>query len=174
MSRTRPLFRTAALTALAAAVVATAGCGWFRKGSDLYAQSPENRPLEVPPDLDLPSTDSAMALPEGTSSVTRSSVGAGSSGPAVTSDTGFNVSGDRDEIFTRVGEVLATIPGVQIASSAQLLGTYDISYEGSDFLVRVAKSGDGAYISAVDPRGLPAAGEAPAKLIAALRGQVGG
>jgi len=32
----------------------------------------------------------------------------------------------------------------------------------------------GAYVSAVDPRGLPAAGEAPRKLIDALKTALGG
>ena len=40
---------------------------------------------------------------------------------------------------------------------------------GANFLVRVTKVGDGAYISAVDPRGLPPVGEPPVKLINTLK-----
>ena len=61
-----------------------------------------------------------------------------------------------------------------MASKAQILGTYDVNYEGTDFLVRVTKVDAGVYVSAVDPRGLPAAGPAPQKLIAALKTALGG
>lgn len=156
---------------VAAVVVATlaSGCSWFRRGDSLYAQSPESRPLEVPPDLDLPNTEGAMKLPSGAAA-------AGSAAPAapVGSASGFTVPGNRDAMFAKVGEALAAVEGLTIASRAQLLGTYDVSYEGADFLVRVTAVEAGVYISAVDPRGLPASGEAPAKLMAALRTALGG
>ena len=63
---------------------------------------------------------------------------------------------------------------VTIASKAQLLGTYDVSYHGADFLVRVTKVDAGVYVSAVDPRGMPASGDAATQLIAALKAAVGG
>ena len=56
---------------------------------------------------------------------------------------------------------------------AQLLGAYDVAYEGSNFLVRVTAVEAGVYVSAVDPRGLPAAGAAPGKVIAALKAKLG-
>ena len=55
-----------------------------------------------------------------------------------------------------------------------MLGTYDVSYEGASFLVRVSAVDAGAYVSAVDPRGLPATGAAPTKLLAALKAKLGG
>lgn len=164
----RPLSRSIAV-ALIAAVVVSAGCSWFHKGKDAYAQSPESRPLEVPPDLDKPNTDAAMKMPTsgGTESVSRSSMPA----PAASSNTasGFTVPGERDAVFAKVGDALAATSGLTIANKAQLLGTYDVDYNGSKFLVRVTKVDAGVYVSAVDPRGLPASGEAPAKLIAALK-----
>ncbi len=171
---TRIVFRTAIATALVVAVIGASGCRWFRKGDDLYAQSPESRPLEVPPDLDQPDTSGAMKMPPTAAaggSVTRSSMPA----PAAStgSNTGFTVSGERDAVFAKVGEILATTTGATVVSKAQLLGTYDVDYEGSKFLVRVTKVDAGTYVSAVDPRGLPATGEAPAKLIAALKAGLG-
>ncbi len=163
MRNSRSIARSAAIAAIALAMVGTTGCKWFSKTNAMYAQSPELRPLEVPPDLDRPSTEGAMALPPATSAV-RSETG-----PAAASTTGFNVAGSRDEVFERVGAVLAATSGLTIASRAQILGTYDVSYEGSNFLVRVAAAEGGAYVAAVDPRGLPASGDAPVKLIAALR-----
>lgn len=152
-------------------VAATSGCHWFKKDTG-YQQSGEMRPLEVPPDLDLPDTAGAMQLPgDAPRSVTRSSIAA----PAPTATaSGFTVAGERDEVFERVGEALAATAGVTIASKAQLLGAYDVSYEGANFLVRVSKTEAGTWVSAVDPRGLPATGEAPAKLVAALKAALGG
>ena len=164
--------RFLAVAALALAVLGASGCSCFRKGNDLYAQSPENRPLEVPPDLNLPDTSGAMKLPGGdaTQSVSRSSMAPAA---AATSNTGFTVAGERDAVFDRIGQVLAATDGVTIASKAQILGTYDVDYEGSKFLLRVTKVQDGAYVSAVDPRGLPASGDAPVKLVAALKAALG-
>jgi uncharacterized lipoprotein len=169
----RQLDRSTALRslALAAVVVAVSGCHWFGK-DDAYQQSPETRPLEVPPDLDLPNTQGAMQLPAGeTRSVTRSSMGPSAAAAAA---SGVTVAGERDDIFAKVGDALAATPGLTIASKAQILGTYDVNYEGADFLVRVTKVDAGVYVSAVDPRGMPASAEAPAKLIAALKAALGG
>jgi uncharacterized lipoprotein len=162
--------RPLALALLAVAVLGVSGCKWFRKGNPDYAMSPETRPLEVPPDLNLPNTAGAMKLPP---SADQASTAQGPSG-AVASASGFNVAGARDEVFTKLGDALAGVAGVTIASRAQLLGTYDVSYEGSNFLVRVVGVEAGAYVSAVDPRGLPATGAAPTKLIAALKAKLGG
>ncbi len=164
------LSRPLALALLAVSVAGLSGCKWFSKkdAKGDYALSPEMRPLEVPPDLNLPSTAGAMQLPN-----TASQVRAQNPSPTA-SATSFNIPGSRDDAFTKVGDALAGIEGLTIVTRAQLLGSYDVSYEGSNFLVRVAAAGVDANISAVDPRGLPASGEAPAKLIAALKGKLGG
>ncbi len=161
--------RVATVLAVAALAVSVSGCKMFGKKSDLYAQSGESRPLEVPPDLDRPSTERAMSLPD-TSSVSAS--GMNKAGGSTAAPVGFNAPGERDAVFARVGDVLAATAGVTIASKALILGTYDVTYMGSDFLVRVTKVGNGAYISAVDPRGLPPTGDAPVKLIAALKAAI--
>ena len=145
--------------------VLTSGCSWFRRGDSPYTQSPESRPLEVPPDLDLPRTDGAMKLPPGTPAAAPAATAA--------SPTGFTVPGAREATFERVGTALAGIEGVTIASRAQLLGAFDVNYQGTNFLVRVSPAGENSYVSAVDPRGLPATGEAPLKLIAALKSALG-
>ena len=151
--------------ALVLLVVSVAGCSWFKKGAKGdYALAPEARPLEVPPDLTLPNTSGAMQVPA-----------AGQATPAAAPAAGgFNVAGSRDDAFARVGEALAGVEGVTIASRAQLLGTYDVSYEGASFLVRVSAVEAGAYVSAVDPRGLPATSPAAVKLLAALKAKLGG
>src|SRR5690606_33663815 len=93
--------------------------------------------------------------------------------PPAAANTGFTVPGTRDEVFNRLGEAL-TAAGATIASKAQLLGAYDVSYEGGHLLVRVTEVQGGVYVSAVDPRGVPATGEAPDRLMAQLRAAFGG
>ena len=158
----------AAVAALVVAGVAS-GCSWFRKDDGVYALPQEQRPLEVPPDLDRPRADPAMQLP-----VTASSMGAATPVASGTAPSGFTVPGNRDELFNKVGDALGAIEGLTIASRAQLLGAYDVNYREQNFLVRVTAVEAGVYVSAVDPRGLPAAGEGPAEVIAALKTALGG
>jgi uncharacterized lipoprotein len=172
MPSNRILYRSLVIAALVLAVAGTSGCGWFRKGSPLYRESAENRPLEVPPDLDRPNTEGAMKVPPGGGSVSRSSLT--TQAPASASNSGFMVAGERDAVFERVGTALAGIEGVTVVTRAQLLGSYDIDYQGSKFLVRVAKADTGSYVSAVDPRGVPATDEAPVQLMTALKAALGG
>lgn len=165
------LSRAAIAGLLLVGLVGASGCSWFRKGNKLYAEAPENRPLEVPPDLDQPRTDGAMAVPgapAGTSVSASTYTPSRAAAPAA-SAVGFTTPGTRDDVFNRVGEALAKIEGVTVASRAQLLGAYDVNYGDVNFLVRVSAVEAGAYVSAVDPRGLPATGEPPAKLIAELK-----
>lgn len=167
------VLRSLAVAAAIVVAVGTSGCHWFSKKDSAYQQSPESRPLEVPPDLDRPNTEGAMQAPDsGTQSVTRSSMSAPA--PAQNSATGFTVAGDRDDVFNKVGAALAATDGATVASKAQLLGTYDVGYQGANFLVRVTKVDAGVYVSAVDPRGMPASNEAATKLIAALKAAIGG
>jgi uncharacterized lipoprotein len=166
MRSTSSFLRPLAFAVLAIAVLGVSGCKWFHKGNPDYALSPEARPLEVPPDLNLPNTAGAMKLPPAAGDV--------SAQPgAVASATGFNVAGARDDVFARIGTVLDATNGVSVANRSQLLGTYDVSYEGSNFLVRAVAVEAGTYVSAIDQRGLPAAGSAP-KLIAELKAKLGG
>lgn len=171
ISRSSALFAVPAALLLAASV---SGCHWFRKDSG-FAQTGDARPLEVPPDLDAPDTAGAMLLPDAKpGSVTRSSLGAARAAASAASANGFTVAADRDAVFAKVGDALAGIDGLAIASKAQLLGAYDVSYGGANFLVRVSKVDAGTYVSVVDPRGMPATGEGPAKVIAALKAALGG
>ena len=45
--------------------LALGGCGWLKpSASKQYETSGETRPLEVPPDLDMPQTQSALSVPD--------------------------------------------------------------------------------------------------------------
>lgn len=165
-SPTRPnAMRVAILIVLVVAVFGASGCRWFRKG-DAYADA-DKRPLELPPEFNAQEAEAIYNGSASTGSVTRSSVGSG--GAPVAQALGFSVSGDRATVYDRVGAALAKIEGANVVSRAQLLGAYDIDFEGSKFLIRVSDAAGGSQVSAVDPRGLPAQGAAPAKLIAALK-----
>jgi uncharacterized lipoprotein len=168
-SASRSASRVATTALVLAAVLATSGCSWFRKEDKLYAGAPTSRPLEVPPDLDMPRTEGAVAVP-GAATTTSATA---SAAPVAGVSNGFTVAGSRDDVFAKVGDALAKIEGLSVASRAQLLGVYDVAYEGSNFLVRVSAVDAGAYVSAVDPRGQPAMGEAPTKAIAALKAALG-
>jgi uncharacterized lipoprotein len=164
--------RPLVVAALVVMAIGTSGCHWFNKRGNPYQQSAQTRPLEVPPDLDRPNTEGAMEVTgNGTQSVERSSM---STGQPQASGNGFTVAGDRDDIFNKVGTALAATEGLTVASKAQLLGTYDVSYKGANFLVRVVKVDAGVYVSAVDPRGQPATGDAANSLMATLKTAIGG
>lgn len=161
-----PKSRMAVASLVLLSLVATSGCGWFRKTNDLYAQSPESRPLEVPPDLDRPRGDTVPGTP--------ASASAASPRPAAAAPIGFTTTGTRDEVFGKVEAALAAIDGVQVTSRAIGLGVFDVNYQGSNFLVRLGEVGSAIQVSAVDPRGLPASGDAPTQLIKALETAIAG
>lgn len=168
MRGSNSLARPVGLAVLALAILGASGCSWFKRDNALYAQSPESRPLEVPPDLDRPRVDGGMDVPQATTSATRSGMA-----DAAASNVAFVVAGERDQVFARVGEVLAGAEGVVLNGNSQVLGTYDLAYGGSQFMVRVGAGQGGVVVSAVDPRGVAAAGEAPERLIAMLRASLG-
>jgi hypothetical protein len=89
---------------------------------------------------------------------------------AQASSLGFTVAGSRDDVYVKLGTALGGVTGAVIANRAPLLGAYDVNYAGSNFLVRVsAGEGGNSYVAAVDPRGLPATGDAARRLVAALK-----
>ncbi|WP_133479071.1 hypothetical protein [Cognatilysobacter segetis] len=160
MSKLSPV--RVALLAVAVAATAT-GCGWFHKGSKLYSGPVESRPLEVPPPLDTSATTASATASSMTSSGAQQAA-------AQSSSLGFTVAGSREDAYAKLGTALGSVPGAVIANRAPLLGAYDVNYGGSNFLVRVsAGAGGNSYVAAIDPRGLPATGDAARRLVAALK-----
>ncbi|MDO4709317.1 MAG: hypothetical protein Q4B94_05780 [Pseudomonadota bacterium] len=163
--------RIVILASLAASVALVSGCGWFRKDNDSYKLSGEARPLELPPEFSRPDTSGAMALPGGQGVMASSQAAQAAPSPPA---AGFVVAGSRDEVFARIGQVLDSVEGVQVASRAQLLGSHDVSYQGSNFLVRAVQTGETVYVSAIDPRGVPQTGAAATQLLTMLKQALGG
>jgi uncharacterized lipoprotein len=158
----------ALIAAMSVAVLGASGCKWFRKDK-YYGQDESQRPLEFPPAFDQAEAERSANAAAG--SVSRSSLtAAGTNARAL----GFTVDGDRASVFAKVGDALAAIPGLTVASRAQLLGAYDVDYQGQKFLVRVSESGNGSQVSAVDPRGVPADHDAASSVIASLKTALGG
>ena len=166
--------RVAVIASLAAAVALGSGCSWFRKDNEAYKLSGEARPLEIPPDLDRPSADAAMNLPAGGSSVMASQTGNRAGASAATAAGAFSVAGPREAAFTRIDQALAGIQGASVRSRSQLLGSFDVSYGGVDFLIRTLQSGERVSVSAVDPRGLPEARAEAQALLGQLKTALGG
>jgi len=161
MSKLSPVVRVALLAVVVSATAS--GCGWFHKGSKLYSGPVESRPLEVPPPLDTSAGASATTASSVTSSGAQQAA-------AQASSLGFSVVGTRDDVFAKLGSALEGVPGAVVANRAPLLGAYDVNYAGANFLVRVsAGEGGSSYVAAVDPRGLPATGDAAKRLVAALK-----
>ena len=159
--------------ALLAVAVAAGTTGCFKRGAKGdYALAPEMRPLEVPPDLNVPAGAGGNQVPALSSAAKPAAPAAAAAAAPAAGNSGFTIPGSKEEAFGKVGTALEGVEGLTIASRAQLLGSYDVAYEGSNFLVRVVAVDAGAYISAVDPRGLPATAEAPVKLIAALKAKL--
>ncbi len=162
--------RVATLAALAAAIALTSGCNWFRKDNESYKLSGEARPLELPPELNMPNTQGAMALPS-TQSATASQQAAAA---PMQNPSGFHVAGEREAIFAQVDAILAASPEVTVSSTSKLLGSHDVSVAGVNFLVRVTQVGDSVFVSAIDPRGELERREEAVRLIAQLKEALGG
>lgn len=149
------------LALMAVALLSASGCGWFRPKTG-YELSPDARPLEVPPDLDPPSSEGAMLLPQPSAAAAAARV----SQAFVLADTPASV-------FERVGTALARIEGVTVNERAALLKLYSVRYEGQILLIRIAAAGEGARISASDSEGREISAAPAAKLLGLLRQRLG-
>ena len=136
----RPLLVGALAIAL---VTGLGGCHWFKHKSE-YAASKEDRPLEVPPDLDRPDTSAATALPALASGNAQSSLRAAD----------VLVSGSSaSDLYPKIGAALEAIAGVTINGRAEALGSYDVNYQGQNFLVRAQDSQGGSRLLALSADG---------------------
>jgi len=151
--------------AVVLALLSAGGCRWFKHKSD-YAQSRESRPLEVPPDLDLPNTASATTLPP----VSGGGIAAPSKFGA--SGAGFVVTGTSGEVYSRLAAVLAGIDGVVIAGRAEALRSYDVTYQGQSFLIQVQDSAGGSRIMALSADGRILESGPAGQLLTLLKGKL--
>ncbi len=175
--------RVALASALAAAVLAGSGCHWFHRGGNAdYQKSVENRPLEIPPDLDRPAVDATMQIPSGNAGVARRGVAsvppAASSiapgGPvAAGGDASFLVTDTAAGTWTRLGDALGHLDGVTITQRAQLLDSYEVQFKGATFLLRASSEGSGSRISAIGADGQALHSTEANELLALLHDRLG-
>ena len=114
----------------------------------------------MPPDLTLPDTSAATQLPP------TSSLGAAAT-TSVTS--GVLVDGDAKTVWTKLGDLLAGLNGVTVQGKAEALNSYDVSYEGQSFLVRVEDANGQSRISAISADGQVLSGGAAGQLLRAVK-----
>jgi uncharacterized lipoprotein len=153
--------RSVAALTLLSCLLGASGCSWLR-GASPYEQSPESRPLEVPPDLSLPNTTQAMRIPSG-------AVAPAAASTATAAAAAFVLSDSKASAWRRVGVALERIEGVTLGERVELVGAYNLSYRGESFLVRVAEAGEGTRISAVAADGSEANSAAASALLGVLR-----
>ena len=115
MTVNRFVSRTAIATALVA-LLSVGGCSWLKRGSG-YEQSPENRPLEVPPDLDSPAVDTSMAIPD-------TNLASQRAGQFV------QLFDNVDTAWDRLGTELDAMDGVQVKERSKLLSVYTVQFQG--------------------------------------------
>jgi hypothetical protein len=124
-----------------AIVLVASGCGWM-KSKTHYQDSREGSPLEVPPELDRPDTSSATSLPV-----------ASTAGPPATALNAGHLSVPASEAYPKVGEILAATPGVVVNGKAEALSSYDVTYKGESFLLRVLDASGGSRLAALSADG---------------------
>lgn len=139
------------------------GCAWFRSNSD-YENSPESRPLAVPPDLDTPATDASMQVPQANS---------GTQGAVAAPSGAFAVADEPGNTWRRLGLALERIEGVSIAQKAEALSAYNVVYSGEEFLIRVVADGAASRIEAVGGDGSVTSSGAAGRLLGLLKSRLG-
>lgn len=176
MTPIRSFARPLLLATLVVAVAGTSGCNWMRSKfgtSDAYLRSQENRPLEVPPGLDTPPTQGAIAIPAlpagaGPAGAPSSVPSAGAAGTVAGIDA-FTLADAVDSAWRRVGIALGKIEGVTVDDRAQLLNSYGVTYRGATMLIRVEAAGEGSRVVALGQDGRPLNTE----LLALLKARLG-
>jgi uncharacterized lipoprotein len=125
--------------AVVALVLALGGCGWFGGKTKEYETSREERPLEVPPDLDAPATGSALTIPDtrppaaGTSASAPSTDVPPTPPPAVPSsysageDSSLQVTDAPEGAWKRVGFALERSGVAAVLGRDETAGTYTVS-----------------------------------------------
>lgn len=149
------------LTMAVVIVSATTGCSWLRKRVS-YENSTQSSRLEMPPGLDAPSTNNALLVPT-------------VDGAAVQGDVSletFTVNDTQEGTWRRMGLALNRIEGVTITSSAQGLGSYDVRYQGMNYLIRAESAGEQTRVTAYTSEGQATANSPAGRLLGILKSRL--
>ncbi|HAI58685.1 MAG TPA: hypothetical protein DCM32_02245 [Xanthomonadaceae bacterium] len=165
--RSSVLPRTLPAALVIAASTVLSGCGWFRS-EPVYLDSREARPLEVPPDLVLPSSAAALQIPPAPAGATAPGE---APPPAAGPATSFEITDSAESAFRRVGLALGRIEGVT-ATPVAALGSHEVSFKGESFLVRIAAQGEIVRIDAISPTGTAISGGVAGELLGLLQARL--
>ena len=120
---------------LTAAVVATAGslsaCGMFHQRSDYYTKASESRPLEVPPDLDTPSTTNELSVPQSGGGAAAGAPGATASNVTGIGETELRVADTVQSTWQRAGAALDRAKVGTVSSRDENTHSYTLDFTGS-------------------------------------------
>jgi len=151
-----------------AAAVALSGCSFFRGKDAPYLESRESRPLEVPPDLVLPSSSAALQIPA-------APAGTATPGEAPPAAFGvassFEINDTAESAFRRVGLALGRIDGA-VATPVAALNSYEVAFRGESFLVRLSARGEAIRVDAINQEGAAISGGAAGELLGLLQARV--
>ncbi len=138
----RHLLVRCSLPMLFGATALLAGCSWFHHDRvDYYKGAPETRPLEVPPDLDAPSTSKSLVVPGATAATqsaasTSASAASTSSAPpaaaSVTADANeLHVADSVDSTWQRVGLALDRSQLGKVTGKDESARSYTFEFQGT-------------------------------------------
>jgi len=177
MSLSNTNARALLATTLAAALLATTGCSMLhrpdgslrfmpaRHNAD-YDKSQENRPLEVPPDLDTPATDPSMQIP--TVHASSHSMASADGNPS------FTVTDTIGGTWDRLGRALDRIDGVTVTQRSQLINSYELQYKGATMLLQASPAGaQSTRVDVVGTDGKPVRTPEAVQLLGLLRDRIG-
>lgn len=125
----------AALPAVALSGLLLTGCSMFRS-HNAWEKAQQESPLEIPPNLDRPSTSDALVIPppganQPTANGATASV-AGVPGQAGQISDGFVHPGGVDSVYQRVGRIVAAGSLGQMVSHDDATHAYVVSVSGAD------------------------------------------
>lgn len=132
---TRHSFVRFSAPTLIVAATLLSGCGWFHRDRvDYYKGAQETRPLEVPPDLDAPSSTRELVVPGSTGAAARTGAAASGVSSAPPSVSGgpadLHVADTVDNAYQRVGLALDRAQLGKVASKDDSAHSYAYDFEG--------------------------------------------
>lgn len=162
----RPVLGGLVLVLVASALT---GCSWFRR-EPAYLAATESRPLEVPPDLVLPSSAGALQIPPAPAG----QIAPGETPPAITATAAgaFSLSDSSEGAFQRISLALQRINGVESSTAVSALNAFEVRFGGETFLIRLTPQGEQIQVDAISTDGRLLASPAARNLLSALRNRL--
>lgn len=111
------------LIALAVSTLVLSGCGLFGT-HEAWKQAKQENPLQIPPDMDRPSTSAALTIPPPSNAQAES---APTTAPSMANSTSLALPDDVDTAYKRVGLVLQSGDLGTVTAQDAAQHTYELS-----------------------------------------------